>query len=202
MRVPLAPWIAGTVWAAILLQPAVPHPARAVEAEDGAAVLGVSAGLGKVQAGASDRLGAPSFLGGQALYFPKGEWGMGLLVDRAEFQDKGSGQADVRSILFVERWNVKNRSEIYLPYFLAGVGYSESQADIAAGGTDRGSGPGFCAGLGTERFLGKRLSLAGEVRYQRAAASLPRMGLSGTTVVHLGLRLNLWISPEEDPFPK
>lgn len=170
-----------------------------VEIQDDTVLMGLDAGVGSPMGGAANAVGMARSVGGQFLYHPIGEWGMGAQVQRIDFKSKGTSKADFSSIMATARPNISGIFEDYLPYMIFGMGYAESRADIP-GGIDRGSGFAFCLGGGIDRPVNRNLSIALEFKLQRLGAPLAKLGLSGVTLMQPLLRLNLWLGPDADPF--
>ncbi|TPW19142.1 MAG: hypothetical protein FD126_2981 [Elusimicrobia bacterium] len=181
---------------ALLLALLLPSTGSCAEVPDGSVVFGVGASA----APAHKSLGAPFLLGGTALYHARGEYGFGLQVDRIFFKGKAGNKADMTSLLLVNRANIPAGFEEARPYLLFGLGYSESRADVAAGGADRGSGAAFELGGGVDFPLAGPFTYGLELRLLRLLAGLPRIGVAGATVLNVGLRLNFWLGPSANPF--
>ncbi len=185
---------------ALLLLLLASTASRAAEVPEGGWLVGVGAGLGMPYGPAQDKLGSPMLLGGQAIFHRRKEWSVGAQLDRLAFKSKGGSRANMTAALAVLRGNIGMDFEKSVPYMLFGVGYSESHADVAAGGEDRGAGPAFCLGLGLDYALAGPLGTGWEVKFQRMSAPLGRLGLTGATVIAFYLRLNFGWGPGGDPF--
>ena len=171
-----------------------------MEIEDDTIVFGLDAGIGNPFGGASKAMGPAGILGGQFLFHPTGERGVGLQVERFDFKRKNGGKVNMNAIMAAARFNnILGGTNLYLPYVLIALGYGESRADLP-GNSDRGSGFAWRLGGGVDYMLSKSFSVATEARLDRIMAPLPLMGLSGATVLSLVLRLNLWFGPSADPF--
>ena len=198
MRQLVKPKIA--IWLAALAL--LPATAGAAELKDGTWVFGVGGGAGIRAGAAKAKVSTPFLISGYALYAPREEHSWGLNVDRVLFKPKAGNKVDAVALTFVGRAYLSGRFQEVLPYALFGLGYSETHADLAAGGTDRGSGPTFSLGGGFHRVRDSHLSWGGEARLMRLASGLPRLGLGGVTLLALTVSVAWRTDPAANPFER